>query len=123
MTYRYPVRGYFQECCCCGAAFGNAPGARAYLRHLSQSTYYGVRMSPEATWALGAKAREFLKCRCGCHKGRFAGLLGETQCNDCGCTDAGLGKMSFKQWVSEYYFGWKPAGPDIIPAAYGWFIP
>ena len=88
------MAGYYQGCNCCGHEFSNAPGARAYLRHLSQATYYGVQMSPEATWALGAKAREF---------------LGECP--------------RFADWVQAYYTDWRPSGPDIIPAAYGWFIP
>ena len=87
------MAGYYQHCCCCDHEFSSAHGARAYLDHLSQATYYGVRMSPEATWALGAKAREF------------------------------LGGMQFDRWMADYYPGWKPVGPDIIPAAYGWFIP
>jgi hypothetical protein len=85
------MAGYYQCCNCCGHGFSNPNGARAYLRHLAASTYYGVRMSPEATWALGAKAREFLG-----------------------------GPQTFAQWTEEYYPGWHPVGPDIIPAAYGW---
>lgn len=88
------MAGYHQTCNCCGRAFDNAPGARAYLLHLSHSTYYGVRMSPEVSYALGAKAREFLNL-----------------------------PDHFHWWIDQYYPGWKPVGPDIIPAAYGWFIP
>lgn len=86
------MAGYYQSCNCCGKEFSNALGARQYLEHLSQSTYYGVRMSPEATWALGAKAREFL----------------------------GGWPTQFYDWVAFFYPAWKPTGPDIIPAAYGW---
>ena len=88
------MAGYYQSCNCCGREFSSAHGARAYLDHLSQATYYGVRMSPEATWALGAKAREFLG-----------------------------GPQTFMDWCLHFYPNWKPAGPDIIPCAYGWFIP
>lgn len=86
------MAGYYQCCNCCGREFNSAPGARAYLFHLSQATYYGIRMSPEATWALGALAREFLR-----------------------------GPTHFSQWLVEYYPGWQPSGPDVIPGAYGWF--
>ena len=87
------MAGYHQVCNCCGHAFDNAPGAYQYLVHLSQTTYYGVRMSPEATWALGGRAREFL--------GEF---------------------LTFEEWVDTFYKDWKPVGPDIIPVAYGWAI-
>lgn len=88
----YPMTGYVQICNCCAGLFANAPGARAYLSHLSQATYYGIRMSPEATFALSAQARDFLG-----------------------------GPSSFAAWVADYYTDWQPVGPDIIPAAYGWF--
>ena len=99
------MAGYYQSCNCCGREFNSAPGARAYLHHLSESTYYGIRMSPEATFALGAKAIDFLRRR------------PEAP------TSALLRKLDFEAWCVEYYFDWKPCGPDIIPAAYGWFIP
>ena len=54
------MAGYYQCCNCCGREFNNAPGAYAYLQHLSESTYYGIRMSPETTWGLSGRAREFL---------------------------------------------------------------
>ena len=99
MRYRYPMNGYYQNCNCCGRGFSSAPGARAYLQHLSESTYYGIRMSPETTYALGAKARGFI-------------------------TNHDPTKyIDFPRWVAEFYEGWKPCGPDIIPAAYSWFIP
>ena len=91
------MAGYYQCCNCCGREFNSAPGARAYLQHLSESTYYGIRMSPEATWALGQKAIEFLS--------------------------KGQDSYTFVEWCWDYYPNWKPCGPDIIPAAYGWFIP
>lgn len=61
--------------------------------HLSQSSYYGVRISPEATWALSRRARKFL--------GEF---------------------LTFEEWVEAFYSDWKPCGPDIIPVAYGWAL-
>ena len=87
------MAGYYQCCNCCGHEFNNVPGARAYLRHLADSTYYGIRMSPEATWSLSGRARTF---------------LGES--------------LTFAEWVQDYYPGWKPCGPDIIPVAYGWAL-
>ncbi len=86
-------RGYYQFCNGCGHAFANAPGAYQYLVHLSQESYYGVRMSPEATWSLSGRAREFL--------------------GEC---------LTFEAWVDTFYKDWKPVGPDIIPVAYGWLV-
>ena len=83
--------GYYQFCNCCGRGFDGAPGARQYIAHLAQATYYAARMSPEATWALSAKAREFLRDPC-----------------------------TFQEWVERYYKDWTPS-IDIIPCAYGWF--
>lgn len=87
------MAGYYQYCNANGVGYSGPSGARAYLDYLSQSTYYGVRMSPEATFALGAKARDFLRYK---------------------------GWDEFNQWVETYYTDWKPSGPDVIPAAYGW---
>ena len=86
-------RGYFQTCCCCGHAYANAPGAYQYLVHLSQASYYGVRMSPEATWSLSGRARAFLE--------EFS---------------------TYAEWVETFYKDWKPVGPNIIPVAYGWLV-
>mgnify|MGYP003395983759 CR=1 FL=1 len=84
--------GYFQYCNSNGVGYSGPSGARAYLDYLATSAYYGVRMSPEATWALGAKAREFLG-----------------------------GPLTFVEWCMHYYPDWKPASPDVIPCAYGWY--
>ena len=94
------MQGYYQYCNANGVGYSGASGARAYLAYLAHSTYYGVRMSPEATWALSAKAREFL----------------------CANPSEDIQKYRhFVTWCQAFYPGWTPAGPDIIPAAYGWF--
>lgn len=106
------MAGYYQSCNCCGKEFSNALGARQYLEHLSQSSYYGVRMSPEATWALGAKARAFLT------GGKASGEPLVCGTREAGSTPAP--PSTFQGWVDAHYGGWRPAGPDIIPCAYGW---
>lgn len=97
------MAGYYQYCNANGVGYSGPSGARAYLDYLSQCTYYGVRMSPEATWALGAKARDYLV--------REALKNGDVP---------NPALVEFTYWMGIFYPDWKPVGPDIMPAAYGW---
>ena len=52
---------YHKECNCCGHAYDNAVGARAYIKHVKDMTYYAAGIAPDITWGLTAQEREFLQ--------------------------------------------------------------
>lgn len=87
----YSSNGFYVFCNANGQGYSGPSGARAYIRYLTTECYYAVPLSPEATFALAGRAREFLGI---CH--------------------------TFTEWMTTHYSNWKPNGPDVMPAAYGW---
>ena len=90
------MSGFYLCCNCCGHEFNGPVGASRFIEHTAQQTYYGVRISPEATWDMSARAREFLI--------------------EVGRPDV----TTYQEWIEKYYQDWKPSGPDVIPVAYAW---